>query len=100
MCGAGAVAPGDAAARRRVDRISARFDSLSLDISGVSPGVWVKATPGASGASEARVRDAAMSLQADGCADERGRVVAEREATRRDPSQTQTQTQNAGMRMA
>jgi hypothetical protein len=34
-----------------------------------------KATPGASGAVDARVRDAALSLQADGCADERGRVV-------------------------
>lgn len=73
--GAGATMPDDAAARCRIDRISARFDSLSLDASGAPPGVWVKATPGTSGASEARVRDAALSLQADGCADERGRVV-------------------------
>ena len=77
VCGIGgdATASDHAAARCRIDRISARFDSLSLDASGAPPGAWVKATPSASGASEARVRDAALSLQADGCADERGRVV-------------------------
>ncbi len=73
--GAGATAPDHAAARCRIDRISARFDRLSLDASGAPPGVWVKATPSASGAVDARVRDAALSLQSDGCADERGRVV-------------------------
>lgn len=73
--GAGATASDHAAARCRIDRISARFDSLSLDASGASPSVWVKATPSASGAVDARVRDAALSLQSDGCADERGRVV-------------------------
>ncbi len=62
LCGTGgdATASDHAAARCRIDRISARFDSLSLDASGAPPGVWVKATPGASGASEARVRDAAL----------------------------------------
>lgn len=77
LCGTGAdaTASDHAAARCRIDRISARFDSLSLDASGAPPGMWVKATPGVSGASEARVRDAALSLQADGCVDERGRVV-------------------------
>ena len=69
-----------AAARCRIERISARFDSLSFDnappdSAGASPGVWVKAMPSASGAVEAHVRDAALSLQADACADERGRVV-------------------------
>lgn len=77
LCGTGADAtvPDDAAARCRIDRISARFDSLSLDASGAPPAVWVKATPSASGALEARVRDATLSLQSDGCADEQGRVV-------------------------
>lgn len=84
-CGAGAAGPDDPAARCRIGRISARFDSLSFDSmsidsaprdsAGVSPGAWVKATPGASGAADARVRDAALSLRSDGCADERGRVV-------------------------
>lgn len=73
--GAGATASDHAAARCRIDRISARFDTLSLDASGAPPGVWVKAMPGTSGASDARVRDAALSLQSDGCADERGRVI-------------------------
>lgn len=78
--GADATASDHAAARCRIDRISARFDSLSFDgttpdAAGASPGVWVKATPSASGAVDARVRDAALSLKSDGCVDERGRVV-------------------------
>lgn len=82
VCGTGADAavPDAAAARCRIDRISARFDSLTFDgvspdAPDASPGAWVKATPGASGAADARVRDAALSLQSDGCVDERGRVV-------------------------
>ncbi len=82
VCGIGAdaTASDHAAARCRIDRISARFDSLSLDgttpdAAGASPGAWVKATPSASGAVDARVRDAALSLKADGCVHERGRVV-------------------------
>ncbi len=81
-CGTGADATvaDDAAARCRIDRIGARFDSMSVDnvppdAAGASPGVWVKATPSASGAVDARVRDAALSIQSAGCADERGRVV-------------------------
>lgn len=79
-CGTGADASvlDDAAARCRIDRISARFDSLSFDSmspDASAPGAWVKVTPDASGAADARVRDATLSLQSDGCSDERGRVV-------------------------
>lgn len=78
VCGVGATAPDHAAARCRIDRISARFNSLSFDSmspDASSPGAWVKVTPDASGAADARVRDAVLSLKSDGCADERGRVV-------------------------
>lgn len=77
LCGTGADAtvPEHAATRCRIDRIIARFDRLSIDAASTPPGVGVKAPPDASGALDVRVRDAVLSLQSDGCADEHGRVV-------------------------
>lgn len=88
LCGTvtDATVPDHEATRCRIDRIIARFDSLSLDASGVPPGVGVKAPFSASGTIEARVRDATLSLQSDGCADERGRVLCREARVRIDTS--------------
>lgn len=77
LCGTGADATmrDHAAMRCRIDRIIARFDSLSLEATDAPSSVWVKAPISASGAADARVRDAVLSLQSEDCADERGRVV-------------------------